>query len=270
MNEEHVEQQWERSKPLSGKRVMVTRARSQAQELSEMIAKLGGETYEFPLVKMIPLQNNQFLDQALSQIETFDWVIFTSANGVRFFFERMRELYIDIRQIKAKLAAVGPKTAVAIKLEGLEVNVLPSEFVAEGLLHTLENQFQTGEKVLLPRADIARKILPDELRRLGLEVMEVDAYETVVDAENLDEAVNLLQSREIQIVTFTSASTVKNFMQVMAEHNLETLLRDVQIACIGPITADTARALGLAVHVVPSDYTIEGLVEAIVIKLGGE
>lgn len=255
--------QWFEKKPLFGKRILVTRARSQASDLSEQISELGGEAYEFPLVKMLPPKESQPLDDALQNLGKFDWVMFTSPNGVTFFFKRLRELKVDIRTMKAKIAAVGPKTKEVLEEKGLTVNVLPGEFRAEGLLNSLTGQLNAGEKVLLPRADIARETLPRELQTLGLEVTEVDTYDTVIDAGNVEETVDLLKEKAIHVITFTSSSTVKNFVQAMGDHDLTQLLEGVQIACIGPITADTARQLGLTVDVVAEDYTIQGLVDSI-------
>ncbi|MCK9910726.1 uroporphyrinogen-III synthase, partial [Microbacteriaceae bacterium K1510] len=172
--------QWFEKKPLFGKRVLVTRARSQASELSEKIVELGGDAYEFPLVRMVPPREQEKLDEALHRLGSFDWVMFTSANGVAFFFKRLRELGLDIRSMRAKVAAVGPKTAAALEEKGLVVNVLPGEFRAEGLLNSLQGELHAGEKVLLPRADIARETLPRELRERGLEVTEADTYDTVI------------------------------------------------------------------------------------------
>lgn len=255
--------QWFEKKPFFGKRILVTRARSQASELSEQIAELGGEPIEFPLVKMVPPQDSKPLDDALLQLDSFDWVMFTSANGVAFFFKRLRELGVDIRSMRAKIAAVGPKTAAVLEEKGLTVEVLPGEFRAEGLLDTLQGQLKPGERVLLPRADIARETLPKALRELGLDVTEADTYDTLIDADNIAQTLELLQEGAIHIITFTSSSTVKNFVQAMQGQELTQLLSGVKIACIGPITADTARALGLSVDWVATEYTIQGLLDAI-------
>ncbi len=256
--------QWFENKPLFGKRVLVTRARSQASELSERIAELGGEAFEFPLVRMVPPRDAEPLDAAIRDLGRFDWVMFTSVNGVTFFFQRMRELGVDVRTMRARLAAVGPKTAEALAAKGLTVDVLPGDFRAEGLLDALKGELKPGESVLLPRADIARETLPRELRALGLDVTEVDTYDTVIDAGNADEAIRLLSEKAIHIITFTSSSTVKNFVQALEGHDLSALLAGVKIVCIGPITADTARRLGLDVHVVAADSTIDGMVDALV------
>lgn len=256
--------QWFEKKPLFGKRVLVTRARSQASELSEQINELGGEAYEFPLIKMVEPQALPQLDTELKQLSSYDWVMFTSPNGVQFFFKRLRELKIDIRTLTGKIAAVGPKTASMLEERGLTVDVLPGEFLAEGLVESLKSELQPGSKVLLPRADIARETLPRELRTLGMEVTEVDTYDTVIDAQNIGETVSLLEEKAIHIITFTSSSTVKNFVEALKEYDLNELLQGVKIACIGPITADTAKRAGLQVDIMASEYTIEGLVNSLI------
>ncbi|WP_139490232.1 uroporphyrinogen-III C-methyltransferase [Brevibacillus dissolubilis] len=260
--------QWFEKKPLFGKRVLVTRARSQASELSERIAELGGEPYEFPLVRMETPRELAALDTALQQLSLYDWVMFTSPNGVKFFFKRLRELGVDIRTMRGKLAAVGPKTAAALEEKGLTVNVLPGEFRAECLLESVRDELKAGERVLLPRADIARETLPRELQTLGLDVTEVDTYDTVIDAQNVDETIALFEDKMIHMITFTSSSTVKNFVQAIQGQgrDLATLLDGVQVACIGPITADTARELGLTVHILAKDATIQGLVDALTVE----
>ena len=261
------ELQWFEQKPLFGKRVLVTRARHQASELSALIQELGGEAVEFPVIKIIPAKDDTF-KKSISQLENFDWIIFTSVNGVNSFFSKLKEEKMDIRKlVKAKVAAIGPKTAELLEDKGLIVNIVPEEFRAEGLLDFLEKEITPGEKVLLPRADIARKILPDKLKEKGLEVTEVDIYETVIDAENKDDIIKLFKEKRIDIVTFTSSSTVKNFVEALKDEDLENLLKEVTLASIGPITTDTAGKLGLVVKITADEYTIPGLVQAIVDRI---
>jgi uroporphyrinogen III methyltransferase/synthase len=257
---------WYEKKPLFGQRVLVTRARSQASELSEMIDALGGEAFEFPVIELVPPACPAPLEGALKDIGTYDWVIFTSVNGVQFFFDKMKAMNLDIRSMgKAKIAAIGPKTADSLRDKGLVVDVLPGEFLAEGLLETIEPKLKKGERVLLPRADIARKVLPEELTKLGLDVTEVDVYDTVISGEDSAEVVQLLEEKGIHVITFTSSSTVTNFVQALGGRvDLSAALEDVCVACIGPITARTAEAAGLRVDVVAEQYTIKGLVDAIV------
>ncbi|WP_236707861.1 uroporphyrinogen-III synthase [Brevibacillus choshinensis] len=262
--------QVESAGPLAGKRIMVTRARSQVWELVEKIEGLGGEAYAFPLLKMVAPEDKRHLDEAIAQLGKFDWLIFTSVNGVRFFLERMNEIGVGIDAIKGQVAAVGPKTAAVLNDEGLEVAVIPSDYVAEGLLTSLHDRLSPGQRVLLPRADIARKALPQELAALGLEVTEVDVYHTVIDGKQAPEAARRLRDKEIDGILFTSSSTVTHFVQAMAPFAGTGWLDQVQIACIGPITAETARQNGLTVHVTATEYTVEGLLEALIDNLGGK
>jgi uroporphyrinogen-III synthase len=256
--------------PLSGLRVMVTRARSQARELVEKIEALGGEAYVFPLLKMVPPADTGPLDDAIARLDAFDWVMFTSVNGVRFFLERMRQLGVSPGRMTARVAAVGPKTAAELAKHGWTADVIPSDYVAEGMLAALRGRLEPGQRVLLPRADIARKTLPEELRRMGLQVTEVDAYETVIDGAGAPEAAERLRRGEIDAIAFTSSSTVQHFAQVMAPYGLDSLLATVRIACIGPVTAETAKRLGLPVHAVAREYTVDGLLQALTANLGGD
>ncbi|MGN7468411.1 uroporphyrinogen-III synthase [Brevibacillus sp. SAFN-007a] len=255
--------------PLAGKRIMVTRAKSQVQELVDKIERLGGAAYAFPLLKMIPPADTTRLDEAIAELPSYDWVMFTSVNGVRFFLERMEEVGVGFDSFTGKIAAVGPKTAQALTKHGLAVAALPSDYVAEGLLASLRGELQPGQRVLLPRADIARKALPTELRKLGLAVTEVDVYHTVIDGSLAPEAAKELQEGRMDVILFTSSSTVTHFIQAMSPFASPGWLDRVRIACIGPITAETARKNGLAVDVVASEYTVDGLLEALLENLGG-
>ncbi|MGG4497911.1 uroporphyrinogen-III synthase [Brevibacillus reuszeri] len=254
---------------LSGKRIMVTRAKSQVRELVEKIEHLGGEAYAFPLLKMVPPSDTSKLDKTIRQLGTYDWIVFTSVNGVRFFLERMKMLGVGLDAITSKLAAVGPKTAEVLIAEGLSVEVIPSDYVAEGLLSRLHDQLLPGQRVLLPRADIARKLLPKELAELGMDVTEVDVYHTVIDAQLAPEAASQIQQGKIDVILFTSSSTVTHFVSALAPFEAPGWLDQVRIACIGPITAETARQHGLVVQVVASEYTVDGLLDALIENLGG-
>jgi uroporphyrinogen III methyltransferase/synthase len=257
---------WFERKPLFGKRILVTRARSQSSELTQMIDHLGGEAIEFPVIRLVEPKRGDMFNEALHHIGEYNWVIFTSVNGVKFFFDRIRKQKIDIRQMaNARIAAIGPKTAAALEEKGLLVEALPDEYKAEALVEHLRPIVKQTEKILLPRADIAREVLAVELRAMGCDVTEVDAYDTKIDATNAQEIVNMFMQQQIDVLTFTSSSTVRNFVHSirLATTDIETLLQKTQIACIGPITAKTAKELGLKVDVVAEEYTIDGLVKAV-------
>lgn len=259
------ELRWFEDKPLFGKRILITRAKEQAFEMSRMISDFGGEAVEFPVIKTIPSRKSEDFDRAVNQLEIYDWIIFTSVNGVNYFFAKLMEQGVDIRQMsKAKIIAVGPKTAKALQEKYLKVEALPQEFVAEGILVSLEDQIKPGQKVLLPRADIARDLIPNQLREKGLEVNEIDAYETVSNSENKEEIIELLKRKKLNVITFTSSSTVKNFLKALKGENTEELLEGVVLASIGPVTTATAVKLGLEVQITADVYTVPSLIEAIV------
>ncbi|OEH84199.1 uroporphyrinogen-III C-methyltransferase [Desulfuribacillus stibiiarsenatis] len=256
---------WYEKKPLFGQRVLVTRARSQASDLSDMIEDLGGEPYEFPTIQILPPNDVQSIDNALAKLGEYDWIIFTSPNGVSYFMNYLKEKKIDIRAFgKAKIACVGPKTSELLENYGLVVDVLPSQFIAEGLLDSIEDQLKPGQKILLPRADIARKTLPEELKKRGLEVTEIDTYETKMDASNVEEVIELLQENRIQIITFTSSSTASNFVEALSStgEDAMALIQGVKVVSIGAMTTKTCQELGMIVTVEADESTLVGLVNA--------
>jgi uroporphyrinogen III methyltransferase/synthase len=257
---------WFEKKPLFGKRVLVTRARSQSSVLTEKIQALGGETVEFPVIRITRPKRQELLDAAIRQCSYYDWVIFTSVNGVKYFFKRMAELKVDIRQMsQVRISAIGPKTGKALTDKGLFGVVLPEEYKGEALVESLRSLVKAGQKILLPRANIAREVLARELKKMGCFVTEVDAYDTRIAAEDASEIVRMLKEGDIHVVTFTSSSTVRNFVEAIrsVEADVLTLLSQIQVVCIGPITAQAARELGLQVDVVADTYTIDGLIEAV-------
>lgn len=259
---------WVEALPLFGKRIVVTRARSQASELVDRIEELGGEPYEFPVIETVMpegAEKKAKIADALGALSAYDWVFFTSANGVEFFWRHLAELKVDIRGLhRARIGAVGPATAAALAQRGLVAEELPGVFQAEGLIEAFGSRLLPGQKVLLPRGDLAREWLPDKLRELGLEVTEVDTYETVVTGEDDIELLKLLEEKRIHAVTFTSSSTVRNFISILKRMGLEDplpLLAGVKIACIGPVTEKTAVEAGLTPGLLPDEATIEGLVQ---------
>lgn len=261
---------WIEKKPLFGRRVLVTRARSQASELVDLIDDMGGEAVEFPVIRLQPPSRPeaiQALDLALDKLHEFDWVLLTSVNGVEYFFRRLREKGIDVRKMgKARIAAVGPKTAEALAERGIIADVLPAKYQGEGILEAIQADLKAGQKVLLPTADLARDYMPAKLKDLGLEVTEVDVYENVLTTEDGDEIIHLLQNQSIHIITFTSSSTVTNLLEALRQLGVEeplSLLQGVEIACIGPKTAETASQCGLPVTYMAEEATVASLVQSI-------
>jgi uroporphyrinogen III methyltransferase / synthase len=256
--------------PLCGLKVLVTRAKNQAGELSDAIRELGGEPIEFAVISMRRPSSPELLerlDAAISNLSAYQWVFFTSVNGVEFFIRRLLELDLNIQSLRgARIAAVGPKTAEALQKYGLTVELIPQEFVSEGFVKAMQPYIQQGDRALLPTADIARTIISEQLSELGMDVTQVIVYENVPNQENGQEIIDLLRNQEIQIVTFTSSSTVRNLLTAIRSFSDDPLdlLKNVGVACIGVKTADTACELGLHVSVIAKEYTIPGLVQSLV------
>ncbi len=251
---------WYERKPLFGRRVAVTRTRTQASILSGALRDLGAEVIETPTIEIAPPEDWGPLDGAIQRLADYDYLVFTSPNGVDKFWERLTLAGRDARALAGlTLAAIGPATAQALAERGLKADVIPEKFVAEGLIAALADRDLAGKKVLLPRAAKAREILPDELRRQGATVEVVPAYQTVPPA---DDSAALAFEQGVDLVTFTSSSTVTNLQKMLGDDFL-SLLENVTVAAIGPITAQTARDLGLTIHVEAAEHTISGLVAAI-------
>ncbi|WP_026760114.1 uroporphyrinogen-III C-methyltransferase [Selenomonas ruminantium] len=249
-------------RPLFGKRILVTRARNQASKLTAKLENLGAEVLEAPAISMVdPADNYAALDKAIDHVADYHWLIFTSANGVGRFFARLFKAGKDARALGyAKIAAIGSATAEKLKQYGLVADVIPQEYRAEGVVEALKGKLPPHAKILIPRAEEAREVLPDTLREMGAEVEVAPAYRTVcgqVDGEAL--AADIKAGR-IDLVTFTSSSTVKNLVNIIGSAEV---LKGVKTACIGPVTADTAKSLGIEPDIIAKEYTIDGLVEAI-------
>ncbi len=224
---------------------------------------LGAETIEFPAIKIEPPEDYGPLDQALEKLNQYHWVIFTSENGVKYFFSRLREKDLDIRSMKeARICAIGPKTKEALSDKGLKVDFMPPQYRAEAVVDQIKTEIRAGEKVLLPRADLARPILAQALEELGALVDNISCYSTVRGDADVKLLKELLTEKEVDMITFTSSSTVKNLVAMLGRE-AKNLLNGVALAAIGPITADTARDKGLTIAVEAEEYTIAGLVEAI-------
>jgi uroporphyrinogen III methyltransferase/synthase len=220
---------------------------------------------QFPLITFAPPHTWKPLDQAIEQLETYRWVIFTSANGVDAFFLRLRALRQDARRLgAAKICAIGPATAEALEKHAIVPDAVPREFRAEGIIEAFVHHDLQGARILLPRAEIARDLLPRELEKRGATVDVVPAYRTVKATSDGDVLKQLFRERKIGLVTFTSSSTVTHFVELLQEEDLKALLEGVRIACIGPITRETAERVGLAVDITPEQYTIPAFAESIV------
>jgi uroporphyrinogen III methyltransferase/synthase len=256
---------WYEQRPLFGRRVVVTRARAQAGELCANLEKLGAEVHEFPTIEISPPEDFGPLDAAIRDLDSFGLIVFTSVNGVEAFLKRLQHHGLDIRALPrdAKVAAIGPATAERIEQAELRVDVVPEEYRAESLIEALGSYPLAGERVLIPRAKVAREVLPEMLREAGAEVVVPPAYESVPLSEGKEEVSLRLQSGEIDCVTFTASSTVENFAGAFGAEEAARLLSETRVVCIGPITAATARKHGVTVDAEAKEYTIPGLIEAV-------
>ena len=257
---------WYERRPLFGRCVVVTRARAQAGELSARLEGLGAEVLEFPTIEIVPPEDFGPLDQAIRDLDSFSWLIFTSVNGVDAFAGRLAHHALDLRAVPrgARVAGIGPATAQRIREAGLRVDVVPEEFRAEALLESVSGASLAGKRVLIPRARAAREILPEKLREAGAEVVVAPAYESVPSLEGREELAKKLEASRIDCVTFTASSTVENFVWAFGVEEAARLLGGTRVACIGPITAETARRSGIRVDMEAREYTIPGLIEAVV------
>ncbi|MBI3002056.1 MAG: uroporphyrinogen-III C-methyltransferase [candidate division NC10 bacterium] len=260
---------WFERKPLFGKTVVVTRAREQASAFAQILEAAGAEVLEAPAIALVPPASWGPLDEALARPDTYAWVLFTSANGVRAFAERLMARGLDWRALGAcRLAAIGTATAEALHAYGMRADRVAEEFTAEGLLAAFAEEPVAGKRFLLPRAEVARETLPEELRRRGAAVDVVPVYRTVPDRSAGLALREALTARRVAAVTFTSSSTVENFIETLKGEDLPALLDGVWIACIGPVTAAAARRHGLRPDILPATHTIPALAEALVNALG--
>ncbi|MBU1625766.1 uroporphyrinogen-III C-methyltransferase [bacterium] len=255
---------WFESKPLFGKRIVVTRARSQASSFFLELEKLGASVLEYPTIKIISPESWVEVDKALQNLGDYQWVIFTSVNGVTFFFDRLKEIGKDSRSLhQAKICAIGPATAEILKRFNLEVDIRPDEYRAEGIIEALVSEEVKGKKILIPRAKEAREILPEELSRLGARVDVIPIYRTVKDDTDVNLIISEIEGGLLDVITFTSSSTVVNFFESFDGVGIPKGLEDVVIACIGPITRDKVEKYGFQVSIMPEKYTIPALCDEI-------
>lgn len=260
---------WFDNKPLFGKTVLITRAREQASALSGKLEELGARCIEAPAIKITAPESFALLDEAIQRLNTYAWLIFTSVNGVDYFYRRLYEAGRDTRSLSGiQVAAIGVQTAERLKTYGVTADIVPTEFRAEGIIDALADHIRPGMKLLIPRALVARDILPEKLRDMGAEVDVVPAYRTVAGDANGSMIAEQLKSGAIDIVTFTSSSTVTNLLSLLGPDGAK-LVAKAKIASIGPITSATCVEHGITPDVVADEYTIRGLVDAIK-KMCGE
>jgi uroporphyrinogen III methyltransferase / synthase len=244
---------WYERLPLFGKRIVVTRARAQAGSLTSRLQALGAAVIEIPAIEIVPAADYGPLDRAIANLPAYDYLIFTSANGVHHFVDRLDRSTADLRGLRACICAIGPATRAAVEALHLKVDLMGKEYVAEGLLEAFAGRDLNGKRVLLPRAAVARDVIPVELTRRGAQVDVVEAYRTVLPQR--DTVVPLTAD----CITFTSSSTVRNFVEIAGVD----ALRGIPVASIGSITSQTARDLGIAVAAEAAEFTIDGLLDAV-------
>lgn len=261
------------NKPLHGHRVLVGRARHQAGALASSLRKLGAQIIEIPFIEIRQPHSFRPLDTTLRSLDNYSWLILTSVNGVEAMWDRLKKLRIGNTQLAhLQIAAIGPATKNAIEKRGLKVNVVPEEYVAESVVTALR-QNVSGERVLLVRAKVARDVIPRELQQAGAHVDVIEAYETIVPKSSGARLRSVLNNpkRKPDVITFTSSSTVKNFVGLLESTGKRNqghlrytgMLDGIKLASIGPVTSGTLRELGLPVDIEAREYTIPGLVEAI-------
>jgi uroporphyrinogen III methyltransferase/synthase len=264
---------WYEKRPLFSKRLVITRTRDQASELVNLLENNGAECIEYPTISLEPVESYEILDRALEQIDSFHWVLFTSINAVDYFLKRLFALGKDVRDLKGpRVAVVGKVTAEALAGRGIKADLLPEEFTGDGLADKLIGEDVAGSNILIPRALKARETLPERLKEAGAEVTVAPVYQNVLPRSRVGEKLkeNLLlalKEKRVDMVTFTSSSTVKNFVSLLdinEDEELQNLMKGVTVATIGPITAQTAENYGLKVDVQPAEFTIPKLVESIV------
>lgn len=252
---------------LHGKRIIVSRAKDQAGSLSTLLHDKGAEVVEIPFIEIRPAQSYEALDKAIENLMAYDWLILTSVNGVIALFSRLDKLgKSEADLLHLKIAAIGPATRKAIEKHGLPVDLMPEEYVAEAVVQEFEDQRIRGERMLLVRAKVARDVIPNALREMGAKVHVMEAYETVVPEASRTAILEALsdEAKKPFAITFTSSSTVKNFVDLLGEERVHSSLLDgVKLCSIGPITSATLKQNKLRVDVEAKEYTIPGLVEAI-------
>lgn len=255
---------WYDGRTLCGRKILITRAADQAGEFASLLADRGANVIECPTIRLVDPVSWEPLDSALGRLSDYDWLVLTSANGVRTFFQRLETLGLDVRALgKCRVCAVGPKTAELIRAHGVRPDLIPTDYKAEGVVAEFERMEMTGRRVLFPRADGAREVVPRSLEQMGARVDSPIAYRNILPERLPPEALFALERRSVDCITFTSSSTVQNLANMLGGDRMLDMLKGVAVASIGPITSKTCRAVGLKVDIEPAEYTLAALTDAI-------
>lgn len=261
--------QWFERRPLCGTKIVVTRAAEQAGEFSAKLAARGATVLECPTIRLVGPESWQLLDLALRELSSYDWVVLTSGNAVRYFFQRMDALGLDARGLAGcRVCAVGPKTADEIRSFGIKPDLVPTDYKAEGVVEEFSRLDMQGSRVLFPHADKARDVIQRELKRMGAHVDSPVAYRNIFPERLPPETLFALEKRSVDCITFTSSSTVQNLAAMLGEELMLDMLKGVAVASIGPITSKSCRDLGLKVDVEPESYTLDALADALEAHFG--
>lgn len=255
---------WFETRPLFGRRILITRPRAQAEDFRRRLTELGAEVITLPTIEIRDPDSWSPMDDVIGRIAQYQWILFTSVNGVKRFFARWKLAKRDIRDLYGiKICVIGSATGKAVISLGLNPQVVPDEYQAEGLLDSLKGKILPGDRILIPRAKVARDVLPQTLRSWGATVNVVVAYQTVPARNNAEPLLQAFRESPVDLVAFTSSSSVTSLAELMSPRSLRELLQHVRIASIGPITSQTLLELGLKVAVQPSQFDVPSLVEAI-------
>jgi uroporphyrinogen-III synthase len=252
------------SLPLRSKTVLVPRGEGQAKPFSDLVKKNGGIPIEIPLIAFRPVPLNSELEAVFQNLHTYDWIIFTSNVTVDTFFSFVHE---EQKKQFPKVAVIGTRTKQVLLDRGISVQFIPSKYVAEVFITDFIPHITPGTKVLLPKGNLARDIIATSLRNQGAIVDEVIMYETYAPTESKEKLADLLNNQQLDILTFTSPSTVDHFMEVVHEHGLRDKLDHCLVACIGPVTCKKVIAVGLPVHISPDQYTVNDMIQSMVEKM---
>ena len=256
---------WFDNRPLFGRSVLVTRGADQAGEFTSRLERLGARVYGCPTIEIREPASYADLDEAVGGLDSFHWIVFTSFNAVKYFFARLADLGLDTRSLgRCRVCAVGPKTAAALVPYGVKADLVPTDYKAEGVLAAFAELELAGKWVLFPRGDRAREVIPDELTRMGAQVLAPVAYANHTPDRLPEQSLRALEEGRVDCVTFTSSSTVQNLAAMLGENRFLHLMQGVRVASIGPVTSGSCRELGLEVHLEPAEYTLDALAAELV------